>query len=168
MERFFIENYQMDDLDREIIKALQGGLELSRRPYAEVALCLDITEEEVCRRLEQMHSVGFVRKNAVATNQYKLGYTFNAMTVWNVKKGEMDQVGKRFSDLGFISHCYERPQIENLWSYNLFAMIHAKNEADMEEKIRLMKIAGGQSVIEMNLIISTEILKKTGIRLGDI
>jgi len=168
MKSFSIENYQLSELDKKIIEGVQGGLEIIERPYYKLSLALNVSEEEICERLEKMYHVGFVRKNAVATNHYKLGYTLNAMTVWNVKEESIDRVGSIFKELGFASHCYERPKIPPEWNYNLFAMIHARTEEELQSQLMTMKQAVNEHVLDMDIIVSTAILKKTGIRLKDI
>ena len=45
---------EIDDLDRRIINALQGGFPLVDEPYREVAETLGITEGELIRRLEDL------------------------------------------------------------------------------------------------------------------
>lgn len=167
-KNFEIQNYEHDDLDLAIIKSTQTGIEICTRPYLKLAEDLGVSEDEICRRLEKMYQVNFIRKNAIATNHYKLGYVLNAMTVWEIKEGYLDTVGEIFKSLGFASHCYERPKIPPHWNFNLFAMVHAKNVEQMESQIQIMKSEAEGYFIEMDKIISTEILKKTGIRLKDI
>lgn len=168
MKNFEIKNYAHDEIDLAIIKSTQAGLEICERPYLKLATDLGISEDEICSRLSKMHQVNFVRKNAVATNHYKLGYTFNAMTVWEIKEGKLDTVGLLFKDLGFASHCYERPKIPPYWNYNLFAMVHAQSSEQMDAQIAKMKKVADGYFDKMDKIVSTEILKKTGIRLKDI
>lgn len=168
MNSFEIKNYKHDEIDLAIIKSTQMGLEICDRPYLKLSLELGVSEEEICKRLENMYQVNFVRKMAVATNHYKLGYIYNAMTVWEINEGKVDQVGELFKKLGFASHCYERPKIPPFWNYNLFAMIHARSLSEMEEQIEKMKIVAMGLYQKTDKLVSTEILKKTGIRLKDI
>lgn len=168
MNKFEIKNYDHDEIDLEIIRSTQVGLPLCERPYLELAQKLNLTEEEVCRRLEKMYEVSFIRKNAIATNHYKLGYVYNAMTVWEIEEEQIARVGEIFKELGFASHCYERPKIPPRWNYNLFAMIHARSAEEMTLQIEKMKSAASGNYIKMDKIVSLEILKKTGIRLKDI
>lgn len=165
MEDFKVVGIELDELDKRIILLTQEGLEISDRPYLKVASELNISEEEICLRLKKMYEVGFVRKNAIATNHYKLGFVFNAMTVWNIEENELDDVGAVFRELGFISHCYERPKLLPEWNFNLFAMVHGRTEEEVAEKVEIMKRNIRGKYNEMDLIYSTRILKKTGIRL---
>ena len=166
--KFEIQNYNHDEIDLEIIRSTQVGLSLCERPYLELAQKLSLTEEEVCRRLEKMYEVSFIRKNAIATNHYKLGYVYNAMTVWEIEEEQIALVGDIFKRLGFASHCYQRPKIPPHWNYNLFAMIHARSAEEMAAQIEKMKVAASGHFLKMDKIVSIEILKKTGIRLKDI
>jgi len=167
-KNFEIQNYEHDEVDLAIIKSTQMGIEVCARPYFNLAKELGVSEDEICRRLEKMYQVNFIRKNAIATNHYKLGYVLNAMTVWEIKDGYLDTVGEKFKSLGFASHCYERPKIPPHWNFNLFAMVHARNIEQMDSQIQMMKSVAQGYFLEMDKIISTEILKKTGIRLKDI
>lgn len=167
MRDFSVNGVKLDEIDKKIILHFQEGLEICGRPYFKAAQILDIPEEEVLQRLKALSANGFIRKNAVATNHYKLGYTFNAMSVWEVQPEMMNEVGEMFRELGFVSHCYERPQVLPDWKYNLFAMVHGRNQEEINEKISLMKKSISDKFVQMDLIYSTKILKKTGIRLKD-
>lgn len=165
MKEFKVAGIDLDELDKRIILLTQEGLEVCARPYLKLAHELNISEEEVCSRLKKMSAVGFIRKNAIATNHYKLGFTFNAMTVWDVYEQSLDSVGLIFKELGFVSHCYERPVIRPDWNFNLFAMVHGKSEIEITDKVEKMKTSILGKYNNMDLIYSTKILKKTGIRL---
>jgi len=168
MENFKINGNEISAFDKKLILLTQNGIQISSRPYEMIANELNCNEEEVVSRLDYLYKLGFIRKNAVATNHYKLGYLYNAMSVWEVYEGKLDQVGKIFKELGFVSHCYERPQIKPDWNYNLFAMVHGKTLEEVKNKVELMKNKISELYISSDLLFSTEILKKTGIRLkGD-
>lgn len=167
MSRFEIQNYNFDKIDEKIIQLTQNGLEICEEPYLSIAKELNISEEDILKRLSAMASTGFIRKNAIATNHYKLGYKYNAMSVWNIDEINLDIIGEKFKSLGFISHCYQRPRIAPEWNYNLFAMVHGKSKDEVEQKIALMKKTINNEFLEMDLIYSLRILKKTGIRIKE-
>lgn len=167
MKNFDVEKMKLDEIDKRLIKLVQNGIELIERPYQKIADELHITENEVVKRLSLMKEVGFIRKNAIATNHYKLGYLYNAMTVWEIDESLIDEVGQSFSQLNFISHSYRRPKIKPDWNYNLFAMVHGKTIDEVNLKIDLMKEKINGKFLKQDKILSLEILKKTGIRLDD-
>ena len=116
--------YRPDELDRKLIVATQGGLPLSPTPYADIAAQLGIDEAEVLTRMQRLLDNGAIRRIGVVPNHYKLGYTFNGMTVWDVSDARIDELGQQVGNLPFVSHCYRRPRHLPDWPYNLFAMVH--------------------------------------------
>lgn len=155
----------IDAIDRRIISATQGGLPLTPAPYAEVAAWLGLTEAEVIARLAAMQASGVIRRIAVAPNHYALGLIANGMSVWDVDDAQAVALGTRVGALGFVSHCYLRPRALPGWPYNLFAMIHGTSR-DAVERLRA-EIAAllGDACHAHDILYSTRILKKTGMRL---
>ncbi len=155
----------IDATDRAIIAATQGGLPLVPEPYAALAADLGVSEAELCQRLASMQASGIVRRIAVAPNHYALGMTANGMSVWDVEDAEIAALGARVGALDFVSHCYERPRALPGWRYNLFAMIHGRTRAEVEEKRLRIKALLGPACRAGDILYSTRILKKTGLRL---
>ncbi|MCW8830747.1 MAG: Lrp/AsnC family transcriptional regulator, partial [Gammaproteobacteria bacterium] len=114
----------IDELDRRIVIATQSGLPVVAQPYQQIASELDISEELLMQRLEAMKQDGRIRRIGVVPNHYKLGYTANGMSVWDVPDEIIDEVGEAMGKLDMVSHCYQRPRFLPEWSYNLFAMVH--------------------------------------------
>ncbi|MCP9481392.1 AsnC family transcriptional regulator [Shimia sp. CNT1-13L.2] len=155
----------LDATDRAIIEALQGGLPLVPTPYAEAAQALDLPEEELIERLQDMKDTGVIRRIAAATNHYKLGMTANGMTVWDVADNRLDELGPQIGALPFVTHCYERPRALPEWPYNLFAMVHGASRDEVEEKRSQITAILGDALRGADILYSTRILKKTGLRL---
>ena len=155
----------LDATDRRIIEATQGGLPLVPRPYAQVAAELGLAEDALCDRLRALQAAGVIRRIAVAPNHYKLGMTANGMSVWDVADERIAELGQQVGDLPFVSHCYERPRALPLWPYNLFAMLHGQSR-DEDEVLRA-QVADllGAACRGSDILYSTRILKKTGLRL---
>lgn len=155
----------IDATDRAIIAATQSGLPLVSHPYAAIAADLGMTEGALCDRLRAMQASGIIRRIAVAPNHYALGMTANGMSVWDVDDGQVAELGQKVGDLEFVSHCYERPRALPEWPYNLFAMLHGTSRAEVEA-LRL-QVAGllGEACAGHDILYSTRILKKTGLRL---
>jgi DNA-binding Lrp family transcriptional regulator len=155
----------LDDHDRAIVRATQGGLPLVPRPYAEVAAGLGIAAEEVMRRMQRMLDLGVIRRIAAVPDHYALGYTANGMTVWDVADEQVDELGRRVGALACVSHCYRRPRHLPDWPYNLFAMVHGRSREEVEEKTRAIAAVLGEACRAHEVLYSTRILKKTGLRL---
>jgi siroheme decarboxylase len=158
----------IDATDRRIIAATAGGLPLVPEPFAEVAGWLGLTEADVLARFAALKAAGVVRRIAAAPNHYALGLTANGMSVWDVDDAEVDRLGAKVGALDFVSHCYRRPRALPLWPYNLFAMLHGKTRAEVEAKRLEVAALLGPAARGQDILYSTRILKKTGMRLtGD-
>jgi DNA-binding Lrp family transcriptional regulator len=156
----------IDAIDRKLIAATQGGLPLTPEPYAEVADWLGLEEDDVISRFAAMQKQGIVRRIALAPNHYALGMTANGMSVWDVADEQADALGEKVGALPFVSHCYLRPRAPPEWPYNLFAMIHGSSREEVEGKRRAIAELLGSACRAADILYSTRILKKTGLRLS--
>lgn len=156
----------IDVIERALIAATQQGLPLSLAPYAEVARRLGLSEDEVIDRLSRLKARGIIRRIALAPNHYALGMTANGMSVWDVEDARASELGTKVGGLDFVSHCYLRPRALPDWPYNLFAMLHGQSREEVEEKRRLIADMLGQACGAHDILYSTRILKKTGLRLA--
>ncbi len=157
----------MDDLDRKIITATQSGLPLVKEPYNVIAKELNIEPELLKQRMQIMLEKKQIRRIGAVPNHYKLGYTANAMSVWNVPDEMIKELGQQLGALSFVSHCYERPRFLPEWPYNLFAMLHGKNKEEVAEKVQEVITLLGEHCSGYELLYSKQILKKTGLRLKE-
>lgn len=156
----------IDELDRRIIQATQEGLPLTPHPYHQVAQQLGTTAEEVMKRVTRMLEEGVIRRIGAVPNHYALGYQANGMTVWNVPDQRIDELGAAVGALDFVSHCYQRPRYLPEWPYNFFAMVHGRDRAEVEEKTRRIAALLGEADCGHEILYSTRILKKTGLRIS--
>lgn len=153
-------------IDRRIIAATQGGLPLTPAPFAEVARWLGLSEETVIDRMAAMQAAGIIRRVAVAPNHYALGLVANGMSVWDVEDSRALDLGAKVGALEVVSHCYLRPRAEG-WPYNLFAMIHGHSRDEVETLRSHVAALLGQACRASDILYSTRILKKTGLRLTE-
>ena len=157
----------LDETDRRIIRATQAGLPLVPRPYHAIAEKLGLTADEVMARIEDLIEFGIIRRIGVVPNHYKLGYTANGMTVWDVPDEQIDELGMQVGALDCVSHCYHRPRHLPQWPYNLFAMVHGRSREEVEAKAKTIAGLLGEHNGANMILYSTRILKKTGLRIGD-
>jgi siroheme decarboxylase len=157
----------LDATDLALVAACQAGLPLTPRPYHAIAQQLGLTPEDVMARLSAMQATGVIRRIGVVPNHYALGYSANGMTVWDVADDQVDTLGVRIGHLPFVSHCYRRPRRLPLWPYNLFAMVHAKNREQAQAYADQIAAVLGDACRQSDILYSSRILKKTGLRIGD-
>jgi DNA-binding Lrp family transcriptional regulator len=156
----------MDELDRALIVATQAGLPLVARPYAAIAEQLAVAEDEVMARLQGLLNSGMIRRIGAVPNHYAIGWTANGMTVWDVADEQVDQLGALVGALPFVTHCYRRPRALPAWPYNLFAMVHGSSRDECSAKAEEIRVLLGAACRANDILYSTKILKKTGLRIG--
>ena len=80
---------------------------------------------------------------------------------WQVDEDHIDTAGKKMASMKAVTHCYRRNPTDD-WPYNLYTMIHAKNEKLCWEIAR--KLAQKAAVDTYALLFSRKELKKTSMK----
>jgi DNA-binding Lrp family transcriptional regulator len=156
----------LDAIDRRLITATQAGLPLVAEPYRALADDLGLDEAEIVGRLEHLLEGGAIRRIGAIPNHYALGYTANGMSVWDITDEVVADIGARVGALDFVTHCYERPRHLPLWPYNLFAMVHGRTRDEVKGKVAEIAAFIGPTARAHEVLFSTRILKKTGLRIA--
>ncbi len=156
----------LDAVDRRLIVATQAGLARVPRPYDALAEQLGIAPDEVLARLQRMLDSGVIRRIGAVPNHYAIGYTANGMSVWDVDDARIDELGVAVGALAFVTHCYRRPRRLPDWPYNLFAMVHSQNRAEVAARVAEIALLLGDACRAHDILYSTAILKKTGLRIA--
>jgi DNA-binding Lrp family transcriptional regulator len=129
-----------------------------RRPYREMAGKAGLKEEQLLDILRNLVGRGVIRRFGATLRHQKSGYTANAMVAWRVEEGRVDEVGRIMASFSQVSHCYRRNPADK-WPYNLYTMIHGKNEEKCREIAETM--AARAQVPHYALLFSRQELKKT-------
>jgi len=156
----------LDASDRRLIVATQSGLPRVSRPYHALAEQLGIGADEVLQRLQRMLECGVIRRIGAVPNHYAIGYTANGMSVWDVDDSRVDELGAKVGALEFVTHCYRRPRRLPDWPYNLFAMVHSQNRQEVAVRVAEIEVLLGDACQAHDILYSTAILKKTGLRIS--
>lgn len=178
MSNYISQPKELTALERQYVLLTQSGLPIVAQPYQQIAEKLQISVAEVLAMTTDLKERGIIRRIAAVPNHYKLGYRYNGMTVWDVQDKYVSEFGKAVGQLPFVSHCYLRPRHLPHWNYNLFAMVHGKTEQEVQQYRTQIKDLL-ENVFELrnddsdqtckfktnDMLTSTEILKKTGLRL---
>ncbi|MFB1065714.1 Lrp/AsnC family transcriptional regulator [Natrinema sp. H-ect4] len=157
--------------ERDLVLEIQDGVPLTETPYADVADAIDQDLEWVLETVKRFERDGKIRRIGVVPNHYALGYTENGMTVWNVPDEVVPEVGPEVAALPFVTHCYQRPRHEGVWPYNFFAMTHGRSESESQRRIEQVRETMAEywdvTDDDWDSLFSTQILKKTGIRMAE-
>ena len=128
----------LSPFDRKLLGAIEDGLPVCARPYAQVAEWLGVAEDVVIARLRALVEAGVIRRFGFVVHHRELGFCANAMVVWDIPDGCVDEAARIISDAPYVTLCYRRPRRGRKWPYNLFCMIHGTSrEVVLEQVARL-------------------------------
>ena len=158
---------RLSAVERSLIQATQAGLPLDIRPFDRLSAQLGLDTSEVMEHFQTLTDTAVVRRIGAVPNHYRLGYTANGMSVWDVSDKVVDTVGREVAALEFVTHCYRRPRRLPLWPYNLFAMVHGYSRDEVETKVELIKELLGEHAHSHDVLYSKRVLKKKGLRIKE-
>ena len=153
---------QVDEADRRLLAAIQHGLPLTSRPYAEIGARLGLSEAQVIARLAHLKDSGVIRRFGVVVRHHELGYSANAMVVWDVPDGQVAGLGRCLAGFDFITLCYRRPRRLPQWRYNLYCMIHGKNREEVLAHLEWMVNHCGLQSLTHEVLFSRRRFKQRG------
>jgi len=148
----------LTELEKRIIASIQGNIAVTQHPYFEIAEKLGIPEETLLERLKDLCGRGVIRRFGATIYHQKSGFEANAMVAWKVDEDRVDDAGEKMASFKEVSHCYRRnPTVD--WPYNLYTMIHAKDEESCREIAHNISIK--TLINNYTLLFSRRELKKT-------
>lgn len=148
-------------LDKNIIRKLQSELPLVPEPYKVIADELQISENELLKKIKEFLDKGIIRRFGATLNHRNVGFKENAMVVWKVPVSQITEIARIIIEYPEVSHCYQRPTYPN-WPYNLFIMVHGRTKESCEEIVKEMSKA--IKINEYNILYSTSELKKCSMK----
>lgn len=148
--------------DSALLAALQEGLPLVSRPYAEIGRRIGWSEAEVIDRLNHWMRHGIIKRMGVVVRHQRLGYVANAMVVWDIPDEQVSEVGAKMSTHDYVTLCYRRPRRGEEWPYNLFCMIHGKDRATVLTQTERLAAACGLSHVPRAVLFSQRCFKQRG------
>ena len=127
----------------EAARILQSDIPLVMKPFTQIADACGLESDALITWLKELSQQGAIRKFGAILRHQKAGYGKNALVMWAIRIDAVENTGKLFAGLPFISHCYERsPAFEN--KYNLFTMLHAQDD-DISSMLSTMSELAGSN-----------------------
>ncbi|MBW2220636.1 MAG: Lrp/AsnC family transcriptional regulator [Deltaproteobacteria bacterium] len=151
----------LTELEKKIIASIQGDIPVISRPYLEISKKLKISEETLLKTLKDLFDKGVIRRFGATIRHQKSGFAANAMVAWIVDEKRIEEVGEKMSSFKEVSHCYRRNPTDK-WPYNLYTMVHAKNEDTCRKIARTM--SSEACVENYKLLFSRREFKKTSMK----
>jgi len=120
----------LDDADKKILNALQLDFPLVHKPFQELGKALDLSEDEVIRRIKRLCKEGAIRRIGPIISTKKTGGT-STLVAMKVPEERVDEVADIINQYDEVSHNYLRPA-----NYNIWFTLSAESEERLQEILR--------------------------------
>jgi siroheme decarboxylase len=105
---------ELDLVDRLLLNALQGSIELVERPFVPIAQQLGISEADVLRRTQLLRDAGVLRHLSPIFDVFRIGYK-SALIALAVEPERLEEAAAVITAHPGVSHNYAREHRFNIW-----------------------------------------------------
>lgn len=148
--------------DLALIGAIADGLPRTARPYREIGARLGLDEDAVIDGLKSLIDRGVIRRFGVIVRHHTLGYTANAMTVWDVPDDDVGRIARKMAEVPYVTLCYRRPRRLPQWRYNLFCMVHGAARDAVRDQVEHLAVHLGLLETPHEILFSLRQFKQRG------
>lgn len=121
---------ELDDIDKIILNRIQSDFPVASRPYLKIAEELNLSEEEVIRRLKTMKDNGIIRRIGGNFAPDKLGFV-STLCAAKVPEEKIAFFAETVNQYPGVTHNYRRDNAYNIW----FTFI-AESETEIAENLK--------------------------------
>ena len=104
----------MDDLDRAIINALQGGFPICDHPYAEVAARFHIGEQELIARIGCLLDNKVLSRFGPMFHAERMGGSLS-LAAMKIPASDFERVAEIVNAMPEVAHNYARDHLLSMW-----------------------------------------------------
>lgn len=105
---------KLNNEDRVLLDLLQQDFPLSSRPFEDLAVRLDMSEEKVLARVEELKNSGIIRRIGGVIDARNMG-CYSALCVCRVEDRDIERAAGAINQLKGVTHNYIRSHFYNLW-----------------------------------------------------
>lgn len=141
------ENYQIDDVDKQILNFL---IENTRMPFTEIAKKMNVSAGTIHVRVKKMEDAGVIQGTTLQVDYARMGYDFIAYVgILLTKSNKTEYVMKKLREIPNVT-------VASVISgkFNIFCKIRAKDTRDAKDVI--YKIDDIEEVLRTESMISLE------------
>ena len=141
----------------------EQGLALVDRPYDLWAEQLGQGVDDVLAQLQRWLQQKTLSRFGVVVRHHELGYTANAMTVFDVPESEVDACGEALAQMPGVTLAYQRARAGD-WPYNLYCMVHGRDRDSVRATVAQAVAHAGLAHRPHAMLFSLRRFKQTGAR----
>lgn len=125
-----IDDTEIDDTDRAILNRIQSNFPITSRPYLSIADDLDLSENDVLKRIARLKRIGVIRRIGGNFVPEKLGFV-STLCAAKVPEERIDSFTNAVNRYPGVTHNYQRDGGFNIW----FTFI-ASSMVEIEENLK--------------------------------
>ena len=141
----------------------EQGLPLTERPYDVWADQLHSSTPAVLATIARWQDEGLLSRFGVVVRHHELGYTANAMAVFDVPDDHVDTHGMALAHAHGVTLAYRRARTSD-WRYNLYCMVHGRDRAAVHTQLAQAVAQAGLATCPSAVLFSIRRFKQTGAR----
>ncbi|KZL05172.1 hypothetical protein PsAD2_04527 [Pseudovibrio axinellae] len=153
---------RLQEGDRALLQVLTRGMPICEAPYEQIADELGSREQDVLNRIWALLDAGIISRLGVIVRHRPLGWSSNAMVVWDVAPDKVVAAGQALSATPGVTLCYERRPVPGVWPYRLYCMIHARSRSEAGAILTSAKELPELTNVEHEVLFSSHCYKQTG------
>ncbi|WP_457639293.1 siroheme decarboxylase subunit alpha [Persephonella sp.] len=144
-------------VQKELLKILQKGIPIEKRPFKTISQKLGISEEEVISMIKELKEQKIIRQISPIYDTKALGYE-SSLVAFKVK-GDIEKTAEEINKHPGVSHNYERTDSFNLW---FTIAVPPDSKLGLEKTVNILAERTGTQDFA---ILKTEKLYKIGVKL---
>ncbi len=134
----------IDEIDKRIINSIQSSFPIVSRPYKKIATGLDLSEDEVMRRIKNLKDNGYIRRIGGNFGPGKLGFC-STLCAAVVPDEKLEMFTETVNEYSGVTHNYMREHEYNIW----FTFIAPSSE-DIEKSLEdISKKTGVKNILNL-------------------
>ncbi len=142
---------ELDLIDRKLLNALQGSIELTERPFEAIATQLGIDESDLLQRAQSLRDTGVLRHLSPIFDVFRIGYK-SALIAFAIEPERLEEAAAVVTAHPGVSHNYAREHRFNLWF-----VLAIPRERDFEATVG--ELARGTAAITYNILPALKLFK---------
>ena len=104
----------IDEIDRAILNRIQSDFPITTRPYLSIAKNLNLSEDQVIKRLKRLKKKGIIRRIGGNFAPEKLGFV-STLCAAKVSRDKIDRFARAVNRYPGVTHNYRRDNKYNIW-----------------------------------------------------
>ena len=136
-------------------------------PFAELAARAGTSESAAIDTISRWVLDGVITRFGVIVRHHELGYTSNAMVAFDVSDCQATEAGLRLAAFPEVTLCAQRVRCRPGWPYNIYCMIHGRDDQRVLAQIDTLRKRGGLLDYPFAVLFSRRRFKQQAARIAD-